>query len=56
MMVLLEKQVHLQKDVGAAWELAEGYVEMDEGVTGTYWLLGRATGKKGRAAGVAISV
>jgi hypothetical protein len=24
MMVLLEKQVHLQKDVGAAWVLAMG--------------------------------
>jgi len=27
MMVLLEKQVHLQKDVGAAWVLAKGDAE-----------------------------
>ena len=27
MMVLLEKQVHLQKDVGAAWVLAKGVAE-----------------------------
>lgn len=30
MMVLLEKQVHLQKDVGAAWVLAMGDAERCE--------------------------
>jgi hypothetical protein len=54
MMVLLEKQVHLQKDVGAAWVLAKGDVERYGCSAGTYWLLGRATGRKGRATDVAI--
>lgn len=54
MMVLLEKQVHLQKDVGAAWVLAKGDVEGQEWTVGTYWLLERATGRKGRATDVAI--
>ena len=54
MMVLLEKQVHLQKDVGAAWVLAKGDAERHGYIAGTYWLLGRATGRKGRATDVAI--
>ena len=56
MMVLLEKHVHLQKDVGAAWVLAKGDVERWEWTVGTYWLLGRATGRKGRATDVAIAM
>jgi hypothetical protein len=54
MMVLLEKQVHLQKDVGAAWVLAIGTAEGCEWIVGTYWLLGRATERKERATDVAI--
>ena len=34
MMVLLEKQVHLQKDVGAAWVLAMGGGDGLVGLTG----------------------
>jgi hypothetical protein len=58
MMVLLEKQVHLQKDVGAGRVLVKchGHGDRQDRRLETYLLPERETGRSGRTRDVAISM
>lgn len=51
-MVLLEKQVHLQKDVGAEWALVRCQWWMS---SWTYWLRETERGRRGREEDVSNS-